>query len=160
MGDESISFDFLWSGSLVRNDDGIWEDRNCKNKVASVGKKCTKLELEDEIYDGLQLNHNAYIIIMKYFFDWCANMESEEIQCDRDVRCILSSVRNPTKRPPPLYIEVIPRVSQFRRGNQTYEKNFSSGNQLFSTCPSPVWFGPIKIEVLKINMMKIIFMRL
>ena len=67
MGDESISFVVLWSGSLVRNDDGIWEGRNCKSKVASVGKKCTKLELEDEIYDGLQLDWNACIIRMKYF---------------------------------------------------------------------------------------------
>ena len=62
MGDESISFVVLWSGLLVRNDDGIWEGRNCKSKVASVGKKCTKLELEDEIYDGLQLDRNACII--------------------------------------------------------------------------------------------------
>ena len=146
MGDESISFVVLWSGSLVRNDDGIWEGRNCKSKVASVGKKCTKLELEDEIYDGLQLDRNACIIRMKYFFDWCAYMEPEEIQRDRDVRCFLSSVRDPTKRPPPLYIEVIPRVSQFPRGNPTYERTFSSGNQ-FSSCPSPVCFGPIKTEV-------------
>ena len=68
MGDKSISFVVLWSRSLVRNDNGIWEGRNCKSKVASVGKKCTKLELEDEIYDGLQLDRNACIIRMKYFF--------------------------------------------------------------------------------------------
>ena len=69
MGDESISFVVLWSGSLVRNDDGIWECRNNQSKVASVGKKCTKLELEDEIFDGLHLDQNACIIRMKYFFD-------------------------------------------------------------------------------------------
>ena len=89
--------------------------------MASVGKKCTKLELEDEIYDGLQLDRNACIIRMKYFFDLCAYMEPEEIQRDRDVRYFLSSVRDPTKRPPPLYIEVIPRVLQFCRGNLTCE---------------------------------------
>ena len=79
MEDKYISFVVLWSGSLVRNGDSIWEGRNCKSKAASVGKKCTKLELEDEIYDGLHLDWNACIIRMKYFFDWCAYMEPEEI---------------------------------------------------------------------------------
>ena len=79
MEDKSISFVVLWSRSLIRNDDGIWEGRNCKSKVASVGKKCTKLELEDEIYDDLHLDRNAYIIRIKYFFDLCAYMEPEEI---------------------------------------------------------------------------------
>ena len=65
------------------------------------------------------------------------------------MRCFLSLVRDPTKRPPLLYIEVIPRVSQFCRGNPTYERTFSLGNQLFSTCRSPVCFGPIKTEVPK-----------
>ena len=53
MEDKSISFVVLWSGSLGRNDDGIWECRNNQSKVASVGKKCEKLELKDEIHYGL-----------------------------------------------------------------------------------------------------------
>ena len=84
-------------------------------------------------------------------------MELEEIQCDRDTRCFLSSVRDPTKRPPPLYIEVIPRVPQFCKGNPTCEKVFASvseSNQLSSRCPSvdvppPVCFGPTKNKVPK-----------
>ncbi|XP_060673639.1 uncharacterized protein LOC132803871 isoform X2 [Ziziphus jujuba] len=47
MEGDDIVIAVLYNGTLVQNDSGDWEYRNGKNVMVSVGKRCTKSELED-----------------------------------------------------------------------------------------------------------------
>lgn len=113
MGDDDVAFAILYDGSFVRKDNGAWEYANYKSKTTSVGKGCTKSELEDEIYECLEVDQNENQIILKYIYTQCCmNLEPMEIRRDRDVRTFLVVVRSSTTRTP-LCVEVIPKVQQF-----------------------------------------------
>lgn len=46
------------------NVEGTWKYKYYKSKVATISKRCTKLELDEEIYDSLNKDYN--MLIMKY----------------------------------------------------------------------------------------------
>ena len=86
MGDDDVAFAVLYDGSFVRKDNGAWEYANYKSKTTSVGKGCTKSELEDEIYECLEVDRNGYHIKMKFLCSRALQaIEPIEIKCDKDV---------------------------------------------------------------------------
>ena len=60
----AIAYDRL----LVRLEDGTWEYANYKTEVTSITNKCTKFVLEDEIYECLKVDQNAYHIKIKFLY--------------------------------------------------------------------------------------------
>ena len=67
-GFDHIGIAVAYDGFLVRLDDRTWEYSNYKTKVTSIPKGCTKSELEDEIYECLEVDRNAFDIKMKFVY--------------------------------------------------------------------------------------------
>ncbi|XP_060674497.1 uncharacterized protein LOC132804307 [Ziziphus jujuba] len=139
MEDDDIVIAVLYNGTLVQNDSGDWEYRNGKNVMVSVGKRCTKSELEDEIFNSIEIDRNEYLLKLKWIYGRCAEkLDPTEIRCDRDVKCFLQEVRNGgmTMMRPPLYVEVISKVEHVCRNVHQTAFASDSGSNLHSfSCP-------------------------
>ena len=95
MEDDDIVIAVLYDGTLVQNDDGLWEYQNGESTMVSVSKRCTKLELEDEIFESTEIDRNEYLLKLKWIYGRCAEkLKPKEIQNDNDVKCFLQKVRN------------------------------------------------------------------
>ena len=92
---DHIGIAIVYDGLLVRIEDGTWEYVNYKTKVISILKRCTKSELEDEVYECLEVYRNAYHMKMKFLYGQASQaVEPVEIRCDKDVRTFISKVKH------------------------------------------------------------------
>ena len=65
-GFDHIGIAIACDGLLVRLEEGTWEYANYKIEFTSILNRCTKSILEDEIYECLEVDRNAYHIKMKF----------------------------------------------------------------------------------------------
>lgn len=72
MEDDDIVIAVLYNGTLVQNDGGNQEYRNGKNIMVSIGKGCIKSELEDGIFNSIEINRNEYLLKLKWIYGRCA----------------------------------------------------------------------------------------
>lgn len=122
MEDDDVAFAVLYGGSLMKDNDGTWGFANYKSRATSISKRCTKAELEDEIYECIELDRNKHQIRMKFIYEGCVQkVDPMEIRRDKDVKTYLALLRSSTIRPP-LYVEVIAKVSvgPMGAGNRTF----------------------------------------
>ena len=101
----------------MRLEDGTWEYANYKTEATSITNKCTKFVLEDEIYECLEVDRNAYHIKMKFLYGRALQaVEPVEIKRDKDVRTFISEVKHAPIRPI-LYVELIPISLQLNQSS-------------------------------------------
>ena len=99
-GFNHIRIAIAYDGLLVRLENGTWEYANYKTEVTSIPNRYTKFVLEDEIYECLEVDRNAYRIKMKFLYGQALQaVEPVEIKRDKDLRTFISKVKHAPVRP-------------------------------------------------------------
>ena len=94
-GFDHIGIAIAYDGLLVRLEDGTWEYANYKTEVTSIPNRCTKSILEDEIYECLEVDRNAYHIKIKFLYGRASQaIEPVEIKRDKNVRTFIFEVKH------------------------------------------------------------------
>ena len=67
-GFDQIGIAIAYNELLLRLENGMWEYASYKTEITSIPNRCTKSVLEDEIYECLEVDQNAYHIKMKFLY--------------------------------------------------------------------------------------------